>query len=750
MKFWQQWFDKSQKKEHGNPWIKQADDLIEMLLGLITNPKKASKVISTIESYQKLNQTEKEAQLPAVYFLLEQYLSEVEAGYVYNFATIRKRVVKKFPVLLEKKNFKIIFLEKDEQELHLCRFFLYECINKARPILGGSLQSALDLVNSDDWDYQALYRIIKDEVKYVTESESEKINYLRHISHGLYSKLDKIVGPSSASGVFEKSFERAYEIYGGLDNFPVIVNLMPEHVLDDKKISILNRRQMQQALLVNIEELQKSNQALEKKNAELELLNTQLKKARIEVEQANQAKSLFLASMSHELRTPLNVVIGFSQLLERDKTLSEEHKKYISTMHRSGNHLLGMINDVLDISKIESGLVEIIPTKFNLHTLLIELKQMFTMMASEKMLDLILEPLNNIPKWIYADENKIRQIIINLLSNAVKYTDSGKVIISPKFDRFNNILSVKVSDTGIGIENKFLDKIFEPFRQVHGNYSKGTGLGLSITKKLANLLHGDIQVKSVVDVGSDFIFTLPIETVEEVSVPKRIDYNQGVTGLKGDMNYSVLVVDDVPENRYLITSMLKNVGFKIIEAKSGLEAIDILKSTSVDLILMDLFMPGLSGYETFELIRSDKRTNHIPVLAVTAGVLTSGREEVLEKGFDGFISKPIKDGNLYGQIAELLHIEYIFDKDSLNITDDSELDNSLRLANIIINQPDSVIAEIKEALELNNFKALRSKIPFSDLDDSLKKWTKNAISDKNYKFILDLDESIEKRLNKRT
>lgn len=369
---------------------------------------------------------------------------------------------------------------------------------------------------------------------------------------------------------------------------------------------------------------------------------TALQHAMEVAKEANLAKSIFLANMSHELRTPLNVILGFTQLMAHDSSLTPSQQEDLQTIHRSGDHLLSLINDVLDISKIESGHCTVEESGFDLIALLHSLQNMFAEPVSFKGLELCLEIAPEVPQFIVADAQKLRQILLNLLSNALKFTDRGSITLGVSIEAngikaaptTQSILQFVVTDTGVGIASAELNTIFDAFVQAQAGKrsTSGTGLGLTISRKLLELLGGEISVKSTLGEGSTFIFTFPVSPSSGVNVtPAQND--RLVIGLApGQPHYRILVVDDLEENRRLIVRLLRPLGLEIREATNGEEAVQIWQEWQPHLIWMDIRMPVLDGYEATKQIRAMESGPNTIIIALTAQASQSDRTLALAAG----------------------------------------------------------------------------------------------------------------------
>ena len=393
----------------------------------------------------------------------------------------------------------------------------------------------------------------------------------------------------------------------------------------------------------------------------------ELTKARETAEASNQAKSMFLANMSHELRTPLNAILGFSQMLGSDQSASEDQQQKLTIINRSGEHLLGMINDILDLSKIEAGEVELEQTAFNLPQVLQELGEMFEMRARSRGLLFELELNRNLASCIKADSGKLRQILINLLGNAAKFTREGGFTLRAKTtaiadDSTMVILHIEVDDSGPGIAPDQLDRIFKPFVRAEGSSAsvKGTGLGLAITKSFVGLMGGEISVESTPGVGSIFRVELPVALAEAAEMAAVEIARPTVLGLEPDQpEWRILVVEDNPENRQLLVSMLHQAGFKVQEAENGKEGVSVFTQWQPHFIWMDMRMPVMDGYEATAEIRKLPSGDKVKIVAITASAFHEQHQKILDAGCDEVVHKPFKVHEVFDSMQQHLGVRYI-------------------------------------------------------------------------------------------
>lgn len=401
---------------------------------------------------------------------------------------------------------------------------------------------------------------------------------------------------------------------------------------------------------------------------------------------ANHAKSEFLAHMSHELRTPLNAILGFTQVLQRDDTLSNEQRQSIDIIEKSGEHLLSLINNILEMSKIEAGKTVVNNQDVDLPSLLASLEDMLHLKADTKGLKLSIHYASNIPKYISIDESKLRQVLINLLGNAIKFTDTGHVSLTVQTttDIYaqappsnNQIappetlipLTFEVQDTGPGIAKSELDRLFKAFSQTHLGIkaNEGTGLGLAISQKFVQLLGGQLAIKSEVGQGSVFYFTIPVMPTQTAVKPAILPSDHQIVGLAPNQpNYRILIADDDPICRLLMKKILSAVGFDINEVENGQEAIQAWETWRPHLIWMDIRMPVMTGYEAIRCIKGTPQGADTVVIALTASAFEEQRQHILASGCDDFLRKPFKRGELLDKISHHLNVKYAYADPSEN------------------------------------------------------------------------------------
>ncbi|WP_242058794.1 CHASE2 domain-containing protein [Microcoleus sp. FACHB-SPT15] len=511
-------------------------------------------------------------------------------------------------------------------------------------------------------------------------------------------------------------------------------------------------------------------QKVKERTLALERETTRAKQAEDAATAANQAKSTFLANMSHELRTPLNVILGFSQLMGRSPDLPSEQQEHLGIITRSGEHLLTLINQLLDLSKIEAGHATLNETPFNLYYLLDDLQCMFRLKADSKGLQLLFNWTPDVPQYVRTDEVKLRQVLINLLSNAIKFTEAGSVSLKVKTkseqQTTNNIdaqaasprvqqttITFEIEDTGSGIAKEDLDKLFQPFVQTKTGQQlqEGTGLGLTIARSFVQLMGGEITVSSLEDKGSVFKFDIKLSVVGTADIKIRQPTRRVLALEANQLSYRILIADDALENRQLLTKLLSPLGFELWEASNGIEAIEIWEKYCPHLIFMDMRMPMMDGYEATKQIRFWERNRKdfpakfqtgqaTAIVAVSAYSLEKERTTAFRVGCDDFIHKPFREADIFDALYKHIGVRFVYAESTAAST---ETKVEIVTPEAIAALPTNLVANLRQAIYNLDVELIQTLIAqISELNQPLANAIASLAKDFKYRQLLDLTQPI--------
>lgn len=624
---------------------------------------------------------------------------------------------------------RMLLIEDDEGDIDLIRIYLakakqfsarLECATSLEEGLARLQQGGIDLVLSD-----------------LTLPDAQGLETFRQL-HSQFPDIPVII----LSGLDDEEIAVSAVSLGAQDY--LLKGKFNHYVLVRAIRYALERHQLSQTL-------KQQAQLLQQQVIELE----ETKRA---AEAANEAKSQFLANMTHELRTPLNAILGFTQLLSRDQNLNSQQQEQLEIVSKSGEHLLELINDVLTMSKIEAGMIELHPSCFNLYNMMDFLQEMFQLKANSKGLQLIVQISPDTPHYIETDESRLRQILINLLSNAIKFTESGSVTLRVKLGNKENYsvspmtnyqlpIIFEVEDTGCGIAPEELERLFQPFVQGDAGRQSvaGTGLGLTISQCFAQLMGGNIKIASQQGKGTVISCNIPVKAVTPSNADEylqKVQKAQAIALAPDQPKYRILVVEDKWESRQLLRQMLSPFGFEVFEAENGQAGVEQWEKIEPHLIFMDMQMPVMDGYEAIKRIRSSLKGQATVIIALTASVLDEAKAITMAIGCNDFISKPFQEQVLLEKIGEYLGVRYIYEWNEKSVQNSDKENRVLTCEDLKIMSSQwhkqlnmaALIGDDQQIL------ALLEQIPAQNAN--LKATLQELVHDYRFEIIVDITDSL--------
>jgi predicted ATPase/signal transduction histidine kinase/CheY-like chemotaxis protein/tRNA A-37 threonylcarbamoyl transferase component Bud32 len=558
----------------------------------------------------------------------------------------------------------------------------------------GAEKGVLLLPKENQWFIEAQKEIKCDEVKVLHALAIEQQNQvpITLIHYIARTQKNVVLSDATQEGRFTQDTyivtQRPKSVLGipllnqgQLTGIVYLENNLTTGAFTKPRLQVLNLLSSQMAISIENALLYNNlEQKVTERTCELQQEIIERQRAEEAAKVASQAKTDFLSNMSHELRTPLNGILGYAQILKQGKNLDASQLNGLNTIYESGKHLLTLINDILDLSKIEARKLELYPDTLHLSSFIESIEGIIRMRAEQKDVYFSYEAVGELPTGIKADEKRLRQVLINLLGNAIKFTDKGQVTL--RVSKVNKmiddqaIIRFEVQDSGVGMTRKQLQKIFQPFEQV-GDVKRraaGTGLGLAISRQLIELMEGEIKVESQLGFGSRFWFDIPLTPVDVKA--QTLQKTQQIIGYQGKRR-TILIVDDNAQNREILVNLLKLLDFNIIEATNGQEGVSLAKEIHPDMIFMDLVMPVMTGFEAVQQLRQRSQFKETPIIANSASVFEADREKSLIAGCNAFLPKPIEEEKLYHILLEHLKVEWIYKEIGLEI--DNPLEQSVAI-----------------------------------------------------------------------